>query len=140
MPSSILPKETIGTFSGIENWISLFLLFDVIIIMRGWNVSKSKYLWRKNNRQKCLFVRCFYWNKSSLLTKEKYKNNICAERKAFGRRDFYCSWEVSKVKKQLFRLWKACIILSFKVPTRQIRLGLKCYGWIGLGEYKDRRW
>jgi hypothetical protein len=29
---------------------------------------------------------------------------------------------------------------SLKVPSHQIRLGLKCNGWIGLGEYKDRRW
>ncbi len=30
--------------------------------------------------------------------------------------------------------------LYFKVPSHQIRLGLKWYGWIGLGEYKDCRW
>ena len=29
---------------------------------------------------------------------------------------------------------------SLKVPSHQIRLGLKCYGWIGLGEYKDLKW
>ena len=27
-----------------------------------------------------------------------------------------------------------------KVPSHQIRLCLKCYGWIGLDEYKDRGW
>ncbi len=27
-----------------------------------------------------------------------------------------------------------------KVPSHQIRLGLKCYGWIDLGEYKDLKW
>jgi hypothetical protein len=29
---------------------------------------------------------------------------------------------------------------KLKVPSHQIRLGLKWYGWIGLGEYKDWRW
>jgi hypothetical protein len=33
-----------------------------------------------------------------------------------------------------------CILISLKVPSHQIRLGLKWYGWIGLGEYKDCRW
>jgi hypothetical protein len=28
----------------------------------------------------------------------------------------------------------------FKVPSHQIRLCLKWYGWIGLDEYKDRGW
>jgi hypothetical protein len=30
--------------------------------------------------------------------------------------------------------------ISLKVPSHQIRLFLKCYGWIGLDEYKDRGW
>ncbi len=29
---------------------------------------------------------------------------------------------------------------GLKVPSHRIRLGLKCYGWIGLGEYKDLKW
>jgi hypothetical protein len=32
--------------------------------------------------------------------------------------------------------YKKCL----KVPSHQIRLGWKWYGWIGLGGYKDRRW
>ncbi len=30
--------------------------------------------------------------------------------------------------------------VPLKVPSHQIRLCLKCYGWIGLDEYKDRGW
>ncbi len=30
--------------------------------------------------------------------------------------------------------------IHLKVPSHQIRLCLKCYGWIGLDEYKDRGW
>ncbi len=29
---------------------------------------------------------------------------------------------------------------NLKVPSHQIRLGLKYYGWIGLSEYKDCKW
>ncbi len=31
-------------------------------------------------------------------------------------------------------------VCLLKVPSHQIRLGLKWYGWIALGEYKDCRW
>ncbi len=31
-------------------------------------------------------------------------------------------------------------LLSLKVPSHQIRLGLKYNVWIGLGKYRDRRW
>ncbi len=29
---------------------------------------------------------------------------------------------------------------NLKVPSHQIRLCIKCYGWIGLDEYKHRGW
>jgi hypothetical protein len=32
------------------------------------------------------------------------------------------------------------LITLLKVPSHQIRLGLKYNVWIGLGKYKDRRW
>ncbi len=35
--------------------------------------------------------------------------------------------------------FKFCMV-DLKVPSHQIRLCLKCYGWIGLDEYKDRGW
>jgi hypothetical protein len=31
-------------------------------------------------------------------------------------------------------------LYNLKVPSHQDRLGLNCYSWIGLGEYKDGRW
>jgi hypothetical protein len=44
-----------------------------------------------------------------------------------------------KIKEYGDRNIKECTA-SLKVPSHQIRLGLKCYGWIGLGEYKDLKW
>jgi hypothetical protein len=32
------------------------------------------------------------------------------------------------------------LIVALKVPSHQIRLGLKCNGWIRLGECKDLKW
>ncbi len=47
-----------------------------------------------------------------------------------------------KILEFLLFLFKGggAFLYHLKVPSHQIRLGLKCYGWIGLDEYKDREW
>jgi hypothetical protein len=66
---------------------------------------------------------------------------ICSENLTLSFHAIFCFLKI--VLLQMFVLALSRIVvfnLPLKVPSHQIRLGLKCNGWIGLGEYKDRRW
>ena len=64
----------------------------------------------------------------------------------------FCGWSTNKYKKTWWKKVRFVSSLAFlcllkitnqrvlKVPSHQIRWCLKCYGWIGLDEYKDRGW
>jgi hypothetical protein len=60
------------------------------------------------------------------------QNNIIPESSGIERQNNPPASSGPKNRKKTFRI--------LKVPSHQIRLCLKCYGWIGLDEYKDRGW
>ncbi len=101
----------------------------------SWYTHKAmkRWVWSANKFRKSQICKLTDWPNLNLQTFRECGRGICGPNLFFNLKTF-CLPKTSENPQLFFTN------IGLKVPSHQIRLGLKWYGWIGLGEYKDCRW